>query len=405
MPTQRTRTTGTTAGPQGPKEPQDPREQQVESVTPPSEFSEAPEEMLDLGIPDGMIDDDPGGYVPQAPVQELAGRKVRPMSPQDLSRAHQQINGERLPDESGMKTEQAPRQQRAEQAGMAAQAQRLLPEAFRQQEPSQPSRSPATPAQSQEEAQTLQETHQQVSRAASAFEYLVKVDREAKASGDPEKAAQTSALLGTIKSQVNIKERSSTPGRSPVLQRLVEHFGLEKIKPAEVEWGGFKWRFAPTNTRMDLWVGAKLAGNGYNAAALLIAAGVVGIDGEPIYRVMNIPLSKDYEISDLTKTVTKAITLPLYNKRCTCGREVDLTVDKCEACGCQIDPFELPIELRIESAERLYRFLEENFGVYEELAELVEQKDKLMKNRVINRDELYPFLPKKPSSVVEKTPE
>jgi hypothetical protein len=139
MPTQRTRTTGTTAGPQGPKEPQDPREQQVESVTPPSEFSEAPEEMLDLGIPDGMIDDDPGGYVPQAPVQELAGRKVRPMSPQDLSRAHQQyagqgvrINGERLPDESGMKTEQAPRQQRAEQAGMAAQAQRLLPEAFRQ---------------------------------------------------------------------------------------------------------------------------------------------------------------------------------------------------------------------------------------------------------------------------------
>jgi hypothetical protein len=400
MSTQRTRTTGTV----GPREPQDPRDQQVETV------GSMPGEVQDLGIPDGMIDDDPGGYVSKSPVQEIAGRKVRAMSAQDLAQAHQQyagpgvkVSGERILADDGMKTEASSAPPRPE-PGAAEQARQLMPEAFRQAAPQRPATSTPQPI-SSAAPPDQQDAQQMVSRAAGAFEYLTKLDRDAKLSGDPEKATQTSSLLGSLKSQVNVKERAASQGRSPVLQRLVEHFGLEKIKPAEVEWGGFKWRFAPTNTRMDLWVGDKLAGNGYNAAALLIAAGVVGIDGEPIYRVMNVPLTKEYEISDLAATVTQAITLPLYNKRCTCGREVDLLVERCDACGGSVDPFELPIELRIESAERLYRFLEESFGVYEELADLVQLKDKLMKNRIIDRDELYPFLPKTLSSEVKKIPE
>jgi hypothetical protein len=210
-------------------------------------------------------------------------------------------------------------------------------------------------------------------------------------------------MLGTLKSQVNVQEKARPAGRSPVLQRMVEHFGLEKIKPVEIEWGGFRWRFAPTSTRLDLWIGEKLAGNGYNAAALLVAAGTVGIDGEPIYKVLNVPLSKEYEISDLSKTVTKTVTLPLYNKRCNCGNEVAVEANKCKSCGAQVDPFDLPLELRVEVADRLYRFLEENFGAYEELAELVTLKDQQMKNRVLNRGELYPFLPKKPSSEAPTT--
>jgi len=400
MSTQRTRTTGPT-GPQNPHEPEDPR---VETVPAPLE------PVQDLGIPEGMIDDDPSGYVPNSEVREIAGRKVRPVTPEDLARAHQQyapnvrITGERIPVPDGMRTE--PQQpQQLQDLGAAAQAQQLLPQAFRGQVAPAPSGAPVVyENQGQPTAQEQMETLQGVNRAASSFEYLAKMDREAKASGDPERASQTAALMGTLRSQVRVQEKNAPAGRSPVLQRMVEHFGLEKIKPAEVEWGGFKWRFAPTNTRMDLWIGEKLAGNGYNAAALLVAAGAVGIDGEPIYKVLNVPLVKEYEISDLAKTVTKTVTLPLYNKRCTCGHDLDLTVDKCEACGSQVDPFDLPLELRVESAEQLYRFLEENFGVYEELAELVTLKDQLMKNRIINRDELYPFLPKKPSSEAPTTP-
>jgi hypothetical protein len=354
-----------------------------------------------------MIDDDPGGFVPNSEVQELAGRRVRQVSAADLAAAHQQyapgtrITGERLPSPDGMRTEPLPQQYPPQQdMGAAAQAQRLIPQAFRGQAAPQPAADPQyqQPAQPDVTEEKQQETIQEVNRAASAFEYLYKMDRDAKASGDPERASQTASMLGALKGQVNVQEKQAQAGRSPVLQRMVEHFGLEKIKPVDIEWAGFRWRFAPTTTKLDLWIGEKLAGNGYNAAALLVAAGTVGIDGEPIYKVLNIPLSKEYEISDLSKTVTKRVTLPLYNKRCSCGNDVAIEATRCGACGAQLDPFELPLELRVEAADRLYRFLEENFGAYEELSELVTLKDKQMKNRVMNRDELYPFLRKKQSS-------
>jgi hypothetical protein len=405
MPTQRTRNAGQGAGPQQPKIPTNPR---VETVPPPTIPSDP---VQDLGIPDGMIDDDPGGFVPRSDVQELAGRKVRAITPDDLARAHQQyapgtrITGERVPAPDGMRTEPIPQPYPQQDPSDAAQAQRLIPPAFRGQPQTAQVQEQTTGYQQAAPAsnEKQQETIQEVTRAVSAFEYLSKMDREAKASGDPERASQTASMLGALKGQVSVQEKHAQAGRSPVLQRMVEHFGLEKIKSVDIEWGGFKWRFAPTNTRLDLWIGEKLAGNGYNAAALLVAAGTVGIDGEPIYKVLNVPLAKEYEISDLAKTITKTVTLPLYNKRCNCGNDVAIEADKCKSCGAQVDPFDLPLELRVESAERLYRFLEEKFGAYEELAELVTLKDQQMKNRVINRGELYPFLLKKPSSEAPTT--
>lgn len=424
MSTQKTKT-GQGSGQGGkPVRPQSrhPQDERVERVPPPpsaeveDDFPPEEYEGEDLGIPEG-VDDDPTGYVPPTAPQVLAGRKVRPVRPQDLEEAHRRyagnvnIVGDREPNSGdGMRTaEDRPDPNTARMAeaytpGAAAEARRLMPQQFvqqPQQSASQQPRQAQQPQRSQQpqEAQATEEdTPQDIARAAAAFEYLTKVNHDARVSGSTERASQTNAMLGALKEDYDVEEAKTAQGRHPILQRLVGHFGLEKIKATEVEWCGFKWRFAPTNTKLDLWIGENLNGAGYNAAALLLAASVVGIDGEPVYRVLRVPLTKTYLIKDKKTGAQKEITTNLYDKTCTCGASIDVDASQCSACGGVQDIFLMPNNLRMECAERMNKFFEENFGAYEELAQLVQLRDAQMKHRLMNKEELYPFLPKKPSS-------
>jgi hypothetical protein len=398
----------------------DARDQGVERVAAPM-VPEMPEDTgEDLGIPEGNIDDDPSGYVPPSPPQVVAGRRMRPMTPQDLSAAHQRyagnVNmvGDRAPGDDGMRTEHTHDPNAARMAeyaapGVADEARRLMPQQFqgagqqRQAPPQQQYQQPAQQdAPSNESASDLQN---EVARAADTFEYLHRVDHEAKLSGNMDRATQTTALMGALKEGYQVNEARAPQGRHPVLQRLVEHFGLEKIKPAEVEWAGFKWRFAPTSTKLDLWMHDNLNASGYNAAALLLATSVVGIDGEPVYKVLNIPLHRKFTIKDKKGLASKEVTTSLYDKECSCGATVSVDAPVCQGCGAAQDVFSFPLNLRIECAIRLNKFFEEQFGAYEELAELVNLRDGLMKNRILNKAELYPFLPKTQSSKAGTTPE
>ena len=400
MGTQKTRTRiGTAATAQPPPRP--PEDQPTESE-------------IDLGIPENIkVAQDPNESVSSEEPRLVMGRPMRPVSPEDLERAHRAYAGanvDMVGNVIGSRTnnqttepdivEQQPTKNTVDNTTREA-AKKLMPEAFQTQvnqaRPAQQVTQPTAPA------QPIM-GNAEAAEAANAFEYLSNAEDQAIEAGNYEAAAQAHALTNTLRSRFNVKQVSARQDRHPALQKLLQNLGLERIKNQEIDWGGSRWMFAPTNPRLDKWVQVNTSPDGLNIGALLIAASTVALDGVAIYRVLGIPAERAYEISPHDNPlITKTVLVRQFKRQCSCGAVVLVNTDTCELCGTSLDPFDIPTELRLECCKLFYNILEEKFGAYEELINLVELRDKVMKDRIINRDELYPLLT--PSPKPEKTQE
>lgn len=379
-----------------------------------------------MGIPDeAPYVPDPHGFEPAAPAQNVAGRSIRPITTRELMLQHQAVAGEHVsilgttkPSLDIKSREEKIREEEREawkpppverpQETSGDRAERIMPEFLQpapqpQESPPPSGGPPAAPpgggsgsgggsgkggwGSGEEQNALLRDILREAERA-----------RE---DGDPALAARIRGLAESSLGGSNMSRKISTPKRSPVLERLRSNLGLRKIQPASVEWGGMKWHFTSTPAPLDYWMYAQLPddpiGRGLHSAALGISAALVGIDEEPLWKVLNIPLTTVYEIDvpDPTTggTAKDQIKLNLHAKRCpTCSLEVDLEDKKCGTCGAAVDPYDVPLSLRFRYADTFFEWLQNELGPYEQLDELWTLMREAVKSRSLDQEDLYPLL-------------
>ncbi len=225
---------------------------------------------------------------------------------------------------------------------------------------------------------------------ASVIKTLTDRISRAQREGDLMTARELQGVLANITEAVDTKRVHEPKGRHPVMAKLAQSLGLEKIKPAEVEWAGAKWHFRPANSLLDVWLRENLWSNKENLPFLRIASNLVGIDDTPLYEVFSLDLKHTYayDAADGPQTVD----VNPYQKFCeTCFAEVALASDKCTSCGASQSPFNMPLALRLLCAERFYRYVQEEFGPVEHLVQLMVLMREAMPDRLVDGESLYPL--------------
>jgi hypothetical protein len=214
--------------------------------------------------------------------------------------------------------------------------------------------------------------------------------------GDDAMANELQAVLGQILGDSTPKRIRHKKADHPALSKLKRNLGLTMIKPATVEWAKMKWHFAPAPALLDNWVVAMTEQSAGSHVSLKIAASLVGLDDAPLYEVLGVELVGTFEVNGRT------ITQPLYTKTCdACGADVDVHAAVCNNCDGILDPFDMPLDLRAECAQRMHKFFVKDFGPYEDLHNLYGLMRKVMPDRVFDREKLYPFLKLSPMSSTE----
>lgn len=217
---------------------------------------------------------------------------------------------------------------------------------------------------------------------------------EARKRGDDRLALELQDALGEILGSSRPKRIRQKKEVHPALAKLRRNLGLSKIRPATIEWADSKWHFAPAPPIIDNWVVTMQEQSMGSWAALKISANLVGIDDTPLYHVFGIELEAQYD------TLAPQV---LYNKFCdSCGDVLRADTICCANCGSMMDPFSMPLDLRIECAQRAHRFFVEEFGPYEDMNQLYTLMRDAMPDRVSDREALYgPFLHTSPTSSPE----
>ncbi len=220
---------------------------------------------------------------------------------------------------------------------------------------------------------------------------------EARKRGDDDLAEQLKGVLSQILGEAKPKRIRTKRTEHPALNKLKRNLGLKKIKPATIEWAGSKWHFAPAPPLVDNWVAVVVEQQVGAYSALKVSANLVGIDDAPLYEVLGIELVGTFEISGET------MSQPLYVKECdACGGQVDVGAVVCPHCDSILDPFDMPLDLRMECTRRVHQFFVEDFGPYEKLSILFGLMRDVMPDRVGDRETLYdPFLKLSPTSSTE----
>jgi hypothetical protein len=216
----------------------------------------------------------------------------------------------------------------------------------------------------------------------------------ARRAGNEEIAQQLHDVFTRLNNDAATMQRvHRTKKVNPVLARLKANLGLQKIPSAEVQWAEFTWRFAAIPAALDRWVAMMAASVGVDYWSVLkLAAGLVAIDREPLWKVFGIDLSADYK-NEQDGTTT---TIPRYNKLCeVCGADVHLEemLEQCPACGAALDPYDVSLQLRAKYAEAAWGFFQDSFGPYENLRDgLFPLMQAAVPDRYNQRADLYPFL-------------
>jgi len=377
---------------------------------------------IDLGIPDNVvIDDDPTGWVPDVPVDEIAGRKVRQITPEHLEEAHRRYagSGVRITGETTSlpSSENPDSHQPVDDSPLGtptsstvSEAARLMPDAYKntpqqgttKQGPvSQPLREKETIDTEEpyeyETPDVLRIGKDEAKSAAMTFEYLSGAEKQAREQGDFGAAAQARNMINKLQDDYKFRQNSEAKMEHPALTKLLTNLGLKKIKQTPIEWGGSKWTFAATNAELDYWVTKNMDEEGMNIIALSISAGLVGLDDVPLYEVLNVPLTKNFEVASLDATdedneQKQEVTLDLYQKYCTCGNQITVSSEECPICGASQDVFDIPLHLRMVCAQRFNQLLSEKFGAYEALPQLQRLRRDAMKDRRLDARELFPLV-------------
>lgn len=214
---------------------------------------------------------------------------------------------------------------------------------------------------------------------------------QARNRGDHELSRNIQAALDELVSTSDLKKVYRAKSDHPVLNKLRRNLGVQKITPAKIEWGGFTWHFAPAPPPVWSWATAVGSATPLAYHDLKVSINVVGIDGVPIYQVLGIEMTHYYNMPGSEDA--PPIEVPAFQKYCdACGAEVQLTDEKCKECSSGLDPFDMPLGLRLHCAERFHNYLQKEFGPYEELDQLVKLMNEQMPDRFADREKLYPFL-------------
>ena len=377
----------------------------------------------DLGIPtDGpYMAEDPAGFTPKSEPTTIAGRRMRPLQEGELSEAHRQYAGDKTPmfgvdsfRKDGPPPDKPtsmppPRQnadpllqQQANAAQSARAAQRLMP-GFLQDSPAQmqqqappPMGMPAQAYQQQPQmgapmTEDQQLTDFRMAQTTAALEYLTREEKSARDRGDYLAAEQAHSMAERLNSEYDIKRVPRGQGRHPAMAKLLANLGLERIERATVQWAGSDWTFAPSNATLDAWVSNTVEDDGRNFPALVVSAGLVALDKVPLYEALRIPLDATLVVTDKATGAQRKVDVAMYRKYCDCGHELVVTAEKCDNCGTLHDPLDIPRDLRMKCAEAMYNLFENEFGAYEELVFLLEEKNKVMPDRQRDKEKVYPL--------------
>jgi len=385
----------------------------------------------DLGIPeDGVpIADDPTGYVADANPEEILGRRMRRVTPNDLQEAHNRYAGDKPmfgpgsfgdgPKEDDAKSQgmpgpiAQPDEDASSSKAVQQEARRLMP-SFLEDTPAQPAPAPAPSAApgdgfespfSPNLGESTAVRDYRITQATAGLEFLMQQQEAASARGDHVAAEKARDMAENLANGFDVDRMPKTSGRHPALKKLLSNLGLEKIENVEIDWGGSKWMFAPTNSRLDVWVGENLSESGLNIAALMLSSALIGLDGVPIYNVLGIPLDVEYSITDKASGEKRSVDVALYRKFCDCGIELEIKTEECPNCKKVHNTFDIPTELRLKCAEVFYAMLEDEFGAYEELAYLLDMKQEVMKDRQTSKEELFPLaMPSRDLKMMDTSP-
>lgn len=377
----------------------------------------------DLGLSEDTmpVAEDPSGFVANTPVQDLAGRSVRPLTDAELTRAHKMQAGN-VPmfgnpsiGPEGRELPPVNRQQQPRQSSPQAQqqAEAMLPDYLRGDAPR-----PDTQQRAQQSQESSRLAPSDKLAAARSFQFdeikravahLLDEEESAKAEGDYLAAHQARRMIENLVEDYQFDKVEKPKPEHPAMTKLKANLGLTQIKPATVEWAGTNWMFAATNARIDQWVNETTRQDGSNIAAVVISSALVGIDGVPLFEFLGVPLEEEYTMSDPVQHnivgYEDKITVTKYWKYCQCGAKLRVTEEKCARCGASHSKFEMPTDLRMECATVFYDFLEENFGPYEELALLLKKKSEVMKDRRFDKEELFPLaMPTDEPKTIPKSP-
>jgi hypothetical protein len=332
---------------------------------------------------------------------EIAGHQVRKVSHEELMRLHEEETGGAPIFENYVAPNDPALQQarRAQQMGkMQSEVDEMTPEWMRahpQQQPPPPQPQPAP----------RETTNDGVPRvdmggadeAVGVLKILNSRATEAQADGDLLGAKALRDAIQSIAGASDMRRKYKASGDHPVLMKLKSSLGLQRIKPVRKEWAGMAWNCYPANVILDAWFLDNIWEDQRNFSALKLATYCVGLDDVPIYSVFGIPLVHEYEITvpgPHDTLIKQKVTVNPYRKTCkTCGIEVDIDPElvECVNCGGAIDPFVVPMALRLKSAETLYSFLQQEFGPTERLDVLVSELRDLISDRFADMDEVFPL--------------
>jgi hypothetical protein len=208
--------------------------------------------------------------------------------------------------------------------------------------------------------------------------------------GDYELQKNIQKVIEKLTSVTTLKKVYRSKDAHPALSKLRRNLGLRKIDPAAIEWGGSTWHFAPPPAPVSQWAAVAGEPNSLAYYDLKVSSNIVGLDNVPIYKVLGIDLVHYYKVSEDDEEL---IPVPAFQKYCdACNGEVGLEATECAQCKSKLDPFDMPLALRVRCAIEFHTFLQEEFGPYDELFQLVDLMNKKMPDKFFDKEELYPFL-------------
>lgn len=215
----------------------------------------------------------------------------------------------------------------------------------------------------------------------------------AQETGDTTTAQVLRAVIDEMVGEQTLEKIAKPRKEHPVMQRLKSSLGIQKIKPVTIQWAGFEWLFHPIPAPLDNWVIGIVESGIISYSEAKLAASIVGIDGEPIYKVLDVPLTMEFGPKrDSDEEPETTANVKLHTKACpACRSDVEVDAETCPSCRSNLDPFDMPWVLRLRCAQALHEFFTEDFGPYEQLIELHRRMRNEMPDRNANQEDLYPF--------------
>ena len=328
-------------------------------------------------------------------METIAGHEVHAVSHAELMQQHYEETGGAPLWGGSMEPneEAAQRARQAQQQGaLENEVDRLTPSWMKDRQQSSSAQPMQAPAQRDTTRTAMPEVDMGDMKSASdAIRLLNQQAAQAEADGNIVGARALREAMENFAASTELERKYVAKKAHPVLTKLKNSLGIEKIKPATKRWAGIDWNCYPSNMVLDSWFIDNLWDDRRNFSPLKVATYCVGLDGVPLHAVFGVPLVHDYQTVNEDGDI-KEVRIKPYRKYCkTCGFEVDLLADGCTNCGASVDPFEVPLALRLFCAEKLYTFFQEDFGPTEKLDNLVGILREVIKDRLVDGDELFPL--------------